>query len=174
MLKLIFYRLHNIICVCLISVNVYSHNDLPSNKKARSIPIEITSDRANFNDKEGIAHYRGHVKMYQGAYTLQCDYLKIKRNKLNKIEQIMATGSPAYFEDKQVKPNNNAIKGYAEIIIYTPLNEKIILKNNAQLINDNNSIQGYKLIYDFKTKRLESVAKKNHRTKVVIDSKSLS
>jgi lipopolysaccharide transport protein LptA len=109
-------------------------------------PIEIYASTAEFEDKKGTATYKGSVVMDQGNHHLTSDVLVILRDKSGKIESMIATGEPASFH---VKPNLDKpeLLGHAKIIEFYPKQDKILLFENAELTQNNETIRGENLTY---------------------------
>ena len=132
--------------------------------------IHITSDTAEFDDKTGIAIYRGRVTAIQGSRYLESDILTIYRGKDNKINFMTASGKPANIK-AQPKTDKSPGYGQADTIKYYPETDKAVLIGNAKLTQDNDTVSGEYLIYYFKQELLQSMPQTNNRTKVVLYSK---
>lgn len=130
-------------------------------------PIKITSDTAEFDDKTGYAVHKGHVVLDQGSRHLTADTLIIKRNENNKVYLIIATGKPAHFH---AQPELHKPIGYgkANTLKFYPLEDKVILIENAKLTQDKDEITGPILTYYLNKRLLESTPKDGKRTTVII------
>lgn len=133
-------------------------------------PVNIQSDSANFDEKKGLAIHQGHVLITQGSRLLSADHLEIYRNKEGKIQSIIAKGSPASFEANP-DPNKPKIFGQANTLQYYPKENKIILVDSAELKQEDKTLQGALITYHFDTQTLESDAKANQRTTVILKNK---
>lgn len=134
-------------------------------------PLEIQSDYASFDQATGNVVHRGHVLATQGSRILKSERLIIHRNNDGKIDNIISEGVPASFEVIS-DPKKSKIIGHANILHYFPKENKIILKNAAELKQDDNTIQAATIVYDFNTGKLVTDSNEEERTTVIINSKS--
>lgn len=130
-------------------------------------PIKITSDTAEFDDKTGYAIHKGHVVLDQGSRHLTADTLIIKRNEDNKVYLMVAKGKPAKFH-AQPEPDKPIGYGEANTLKFYPIDDKIILIDNAELLQDKDQIKGPILTYHLNRRMLESAPKDGQRTTVII------
>ncbi len=134
-----------------------------------SEPIHIQADSASFDQKSGLATYKGKVKVIQGARTLLADTLTIARDAHNKIQIMTATGNPA-----KLISNANPGKpgtGEAKIIKYFPTTENVELLHDASLTQNGDTIRGAKLTYNLLTEELKSSSNTIERTTVILQPK---
>jgi lipopolysaccharide export system protein LptA len=138
--------------------------------KDESQPIEIQSDSANFEEKTGQTTHKGHVKVTQGSRMLWADTLVIDRSKEGKINHIVAYGKPAHFE-AYPNPEKPKLMGSAKIIHYYLSDHKIVLLENAELTQNENTIKSNRLTYFLESKTLVSDPKTVSNTTVILNSK---
>lgn len=74
---------------------------LPSD---RNQPITLLADRATFNERTGVTTYSGNVIIEQGTMKLQANSIVANLNNKRQISLITATGSPAQFQQKWIRP----------------------------------------------------------------------
>lgn len=131
-------------------------------------PIQIVSDKANFDNKKGVATYYGKVIITQGENILHADKLIVQSNHSKQISTMTATGNPANFHSVKddSKPNGNA-----KTIIYYPQSDIVELIGNANLTQNQDTIHGPKLVYNLSTEELQSDSSKTQRSTVIINSK---
>lgn len=151
--------------LCIISFFAYANA-----KPDAEMPVQIQSDQVNFDQKSGIATYTGHVVVEQGSRLLYADKLVIHRGQNNKINLMVATGKPAKFKahDNKNKPPGS---GNAKMIKYYPQLNKVDLLGNATLTQDEDTISGSKLTYNFVTEELQSNSNQQQRTTVILQPK---
>lgn len=130
-------------------------------------PIEIYSTTAEFEDKKGTATYKGSVVMEQGNRHLTSDVLVILRDKNGRIESMIATGNPANFHVK-TNPDKPELLGHAEIIEFYPKQDKILLFQNAELTQNNETICGENLAYFLSSHILSSNPVQGKKTTVIL------
>lgn len=117
---------------------------LPSDREQ---PIRIQADSAELDDKNGVAVYRGTVIITQGTLKITGDTVTITQTPTGDIDVFTAVGQPAYYEqlpatDKQI------VKAYGLTIQYFAANERIVLIDQAKVIQEGNVFEGEKIVYD--------------------------
>ena len=110
----------------------------------RNKPIQFTSDRLIFNQKDNIAELFDGVEIIQGESILNAEHVKVIYSKTdNKLEKIFA-GINVVF-----KSGNDIAK--AENAIYSFLEDTISLSGNAKLFQGSNSILADQILINTKT-----------------------
>ena len=117
---------------------------LPSDREQ---PIRIQADSAELDDKQGVAVYRGDVVITQGTMKVTGDTVTITQNAQGDVEVFTSVGKPAYYEqlpsaDKQI------VKAYGLTIQYFAANERIVLIDQAKVVQEGNTFEGEKIVYD--------------------------
>lgn len=117
---------------------------LPSDREQ---PIRIQADSAELDDKQGVAVYRGDVVITQGTMKVTGDTVTITQNAQGDVEVFTSVGKPAYYEqlpstDKQI------VKAYGLTIQYFMANERVVLIDQAKVIQEGNTFEGEKIVYD--------------------------
>ncbi|MVW74740.1 lipopolysaccharide transport periplasmic protein LptA [Pseudomonas xionganensis] len=117
---------------------------LPSD---RDQPIRIQADSAELDERQGVAVYRGGVIITQGTLKITGDTVTITQTASGDIDVFTAVGKPAYYEqlpaaDKQI------VKAYGLTIQYFAANERIVLIDQAKVIQEGNTFEGEKIVYD--------------------------
>lgn len=113
----------------------------------RSQPIHIQADSAELDDRTGVAIYRGNVIITQGTLKVTGHTATITRGAGGDIDVMTALGTPAYYEQKPA-PNKSIIQAYGLTLQYFIANNRIILIDQAKVIQDGNTFEGEKIIYD--------------------------
>lgn len=115
----------------------------------KSQPIYISSDRAERNEKLGVTTYTGSVEMNQGTLQIHADKVVIHSIN-NEITRIIATGSPAEYQQKPAEDKQLVI-ARGNKIEYLLDTEKLHLTGNASLRQGDGTMLTGKLInYDTK------------------------
>lgn len=99
------------------------------------------------DNKTGIATYSGNVNIQQGSLSIIADKLMVHRNAQGDVEKMVATGSPARFQ-QQPEPDKGVITASAQSITYTPATEHLLLVENASLEQDGSVMSGSTIDYD--------------------------
>ncbi|MCJ1884933.1 lipopolysaccharide transport periplasmic protein LptA [Pseudomonas sp. LA21] len=113
----------------------------------REQPIRVQADSAELDDKQGVAVYRGDVVVTQGSMKLTGNTVTLKQNKNGDIEVVTSVGKPAYFEQKP-SPEKEITKAYGLTIQYFVTQNRVILIDQAKVIQEGNTFEGEKIVYD--------------------------
>ncbi|WP_044872091.1 lipopolysaccharide transport periplasmic protein LptA [Pseudomonas sp. LFM046] len=113
----------------------------------RDQPIRVQADSAELDDKQGVAVYRGNVVITQGTLKITGDTVTITQNASGDIEVFTSVGKPAYYEQKPAV-DKEIVKAYGLTIQYFAANERIILLDQAKVVQEGNTFEGEKIVYD--------------------------
>ncbi|HYQ37467.1 MAG TPA: lipopolysaccharide transport periplasmic protein LptA [Pseudomonas sp.] len=117
---------------------------LPSDREQ---PIRVQADTAELDDAKHVAVYRGGVVVTQGTLKITGDTVTVTQDKNGEIETFTSVGKPAYYEQKPA-PDKPLVKAYGLTIQYFAANERIVLIDQAKVIQDGNTFEGEKIVYD--------------------------
>ena len=117
---------------------------LPSD---RDQPIRIQADSAELDDKQGVAVYRGDVIITQGTLKITGDTVTITQTASGDIDVFTSVGNLAYYEQKPAV-DKEIVKAYGKTIQYFASNERIVLIDQAKVIQEGNTFEGEKIVYD--------------------------
>lgn len=117
---------------------------LPSD---RDQPIRVQADSAELDDAKGVAVYRGDVVITQGTLKITGDTVTITQNGNGDIDVFTSVGKPAYYE-QQPTENKPLVKAYGLTIQYFAANERIVLIDQAKVVQEGNTFEGEKIVYD--------------------------
>ena len=115
---------------------------LPSD---RDQPIRVQADSAELDDKQGVAVYRGSVVITQGSLKITGDTVTLTQNQTGDLEVFTAVGKPAYYE-QQPSADKQIVKAYGLTIQYYASNERIVLIDQAKVIQEGNTFEGEKIV----------------------------
>jgi lipopolysaccharide export system protein LptA len=113
----------------------------------REQPIRVQADSAELDDAKHVAVYRGDVVVTQGTLKITGDTVTVTQDKNGEIETLTSVGRPAYYEQKP-SPDKPLVKAYGLTIQYFAANERIVLIDQAKVIQDGNTFEGEKIVYD--------------------------
>ncbi|MCY1348492.1 Lipopolysaccharide export system protein LptA [compost metagenome] len=113
----------------------------------REQPIRVQADSAELDDKQGVAVYRGNVVITQGTLKITGDTVTITQDANGDIEVFTSVGKPAYYEQKPAV-DKQIVKAYGLTIQYFAANERIILLDQAKVVQEGNTFEGEKIVYD--------------------------
>ena len=113
----------------------------------RDQPIHIQSDDAQLDDKQGVAVYTGSVVITQGSMKITGNKVTVTRAANGDVDVFTAVGNLAYYEQKPAvdKP---IVQAYGVTIQYFASQDRIVLIDKAKVINDGNTSEGEKIVYD--------------------------
>ena len=120
-------------------------NALPDDKNQ---PIHISSDTAEIDDISGRSIYRGKVIITQGTINLKADQVTIYNNAQG-IAKLVAIGTPAHFQQRP-EVEKNIMHAYGNTIEYFVSEERIELKKQAKLEQEQHVFTGERIDYDIK------------------------
>ncbi|UVJ43279.1 lipopolysaccharide transport periplasmic protein LptA [Pseudomonas sp. LS1212] len=113
----------------------------------RDQPIHIQSDDAQLDDKQGIATYTGNVIITQGSMKITGNKVTITRSAAGDVDVFTAVGNLAYYEQKPAV-DKQIVQAYAVTIQYHAALDRIVLIDKAKVINEGNTTEGEKIVYD--------------------------
>ncbi|TBV04104.1 lipopolysaccharide transport periplasmic protein LptA [Phytopseudomonas dryadis] len=113
----------------------------------REQPIRVQADSAELDDKQGVAVYRGDVVITQGTLKITGDTVTITQNAQGDIDVFTSVGKPAYYEQKPAA-DKQIVKAYGLTIQYFASNERIVLLDQAKVVQEGNTFEGEKIVYD--------------------------
>jgi lipopolysaccharide export system protein LptA len=113
----------------------------------REQPIRVQADSAELDDKQGVAVYRGGVVITQGSLKITGDQVTITQTAQGDIDLFTAIGEPAYYE-QQPSADKALVKAYGKTIQYFATTERIVLIDQAKVIQEGNTFTGEKIVYD--------------------------
>ncbi|OKN94045.1 lipopolysaccharide transport periplasmic protein LptA [Pseudomonas aeruginosa] len=99
------------------------------------------------DDKQGVAVYRGDVVVTQGSTKLTGNTVTLKQDKNGDIEVVTSVGKPAYYEQKPA-PDKDVTKAYGLTIQYFVTQNRVVLIDQAKVIQEGNTFEGEKIVYD--------------------------
>lgn len=114
----------------------------------REQPIHISANSAEIDDNKGISIYRGKVSMTQGSIKLKAEQIIIHSDAQG-ISKLVATGEPAHFQQLP-ETDKQMMHAFGETIEYYIAEERIELKKQAKLEQEQNIFTGERIDYDIK------------------------
>lgn len=129
------------LCTGLGAMNAWA---LPSDGDQ---PIRVQADSAELDDKQNVAVYQGGVVITQGSRKITGDKVTVTQDENGDIKVLTSTGNPAYFEHKPAT-DKETVKAYGKTIQYFADNERIVLIDQAKVIQNGNTFEGEKIVYD--------------------------
>jgi lipopolysaccharide export system protein LptA len=121
--------------------------------KAQALPtdkeqsIQISSDTASIDSKQGTTILSGAVKLTQGSLEINADKITLRYDNNQKLESLFAEGAPARYQ-QQPSADKAMIHAEASNIIYTVSKDHVTLDKNAYVEQNNATTRGGKIDYD--------------------------
>lgn len=109
--------------------------------------IRGSADNLTVDQKNGVATYTGSVKIQQGSLIISADSIVIHTNPDSSVEKMIATGSPARFQ-QQPEKDQGVVTAAAKQITYTPSNEHLVLIEDASVEQNGAVMSGPHIDYD--------------------------
>ena len=133
-------------------------------KSDRNQPIKIEADQVEINDKTEISHYRGNVLMVQGSLKIKADDVTVYL-KNGVLFQIIILGDPAHFE--QIPDGGkDLVKSQARHMEYFAREQRLILKQDAEVVQGANLFRGDQIEYDTLTSTVKANKAENSNSRV--------
>lgn len=137
---------------------------LPSDREQ---PIQVSADRARFNEKTGIATYTGNVIIIQGSLEIRSDEIVITTDRNGRVLSISAKGNPARLQQKP-DPQKGPVMASATRIDYDAKNEIATLTGNARLNQDGASFQGASITLNSQTQQVDAKGDGSNRVQLIL------
>jgi lipopolysaccharide export system protein LptA len=118
----------------------------------RQLPIYLSADRIDIDQKKGLSLYRGHVLFKQGTLRLTAARAEVQ-NRANLLDTVTAEGKPATF---RYRPDGTEefIEGEANRAVYHALARQVDLYDNVQVQRGRDLFRSAVLHYDIENQRL--------------------
>ncbi|WP_018144527.1 MULTISPECIES: lipopolysaccharide transport periplasmic protein LptA [unclassified Thioalkalivibrio] len=119
-----------------------------------ALPVEITADRAEMDERQGLGTYTGDVIVIRGDMTLEADKVYV-RTRDRRPYEMEAHGEPARLESPD--PETGEMRIATALRIDYLLNEdRMILTDQAHVITTSEEARGKRITYDLTTDVIEA------------------
>ena len=122
----------------------------------RELPIHISADRIELDQKTGMAYYRGHVTFVQGGLTITAAKAQASTRN-NTVQTISAEGNPITFFQK-VPPPGQDIQGQALRLKYFAPQQRLDLHGMVRFRQGSDSLHSDTLDYNMATGTMTAVS----------------
>lgn len=157
-------RANKLVTALLLTLIASMANALPSD---RDQPLQVAADNAHFDEKSGIATYRGAVVIRQGTLEVRADELVITIDKEGNVSSTVARGKPARYQ-QQTDPRKGLVTAEAARIDYDLKNETITLTGQALLRQEGASFRGASIVYAIARQQVDAKGDANSRVQLVL------
>lgn len=158
----------------LISLCLVAQASAALSARDKMMPLDVKSDAAYANLKQGTMLYSGEVRVVHDQKKLEADSL-ILNTQAGHIQNFEAQGHPAKTQDVTSQGGSIAY-GEANVIDYYPDQQLVVYKKQAVFKQDGKVFQGNEISYDNRTQivsSLETASEKSH-TKIILPPYSSS
>ncbi|GBU09579.1 lipopolysaccharide export system protein LptA [Gammaproteobacteria bacterium] len=140
---------------------------LPEDK---SLPMELSSDSADYDQIKGIGVYKGNVLVKQGSLEVYADigYIYTIDKVLDRIEAEGAPIKMKYLPDV----NKEWVNGEGKILHYDAKTGIITISKNAKFTQGGDVITGDSMSYDTNNDIIRAKSGSNERVKMIIQPNS--
>ncbi len=121
----------------------------------RDQPVQVTADSASYNQKSGLAIYRGNVMIIQGTLRLWADQLTVQTDKDGKVQTGIAIGNPARYQQVQ-DPAKGPVTAHAQEIDYDLVKDELTLIHDAHIKQDDSSADGSIIHYQIQAQHIDA------------------
>lgn len=135
---------------------------LPEDRDQR---INIAADQASFNQKTGLATYKGNIVITQGSVKIRADELILTTDGKGNVKTAVAKGKPAHFE-QQPNPDKGIATAEATEVSYNAQDGIIVLKGQAKLQQDGSNFQGVSISYNLDRGEIEAAGDQQTRVQL--------
>jgi len=125
-------------------------------------PIEITSDRLDFDYKNRRTVFRGNVEVIQGEVHLLSDVLTVDYKQVGDKQEIEAVNA-----DGHVSITQGPKKATGTHAVFDQATRTVVLTGNAMLEEGSNQVNGDKIVVHPDESRMEVISE-NRRVKVIL------
>lgn len=128
-------------------------------------PVEVSADRATFEQDAGTGVYRGDAELIQGERRLNADVIRLFTED-NQLVRVEATGSPVRMVEGE------ALSARAENLVYNLTKRSLVLTGNAHVNHQGNTFEGAKVEYNLDSRRVDASSEGDKRVRLVIPAKN--
>lgn len=123
--------------------------------------VEVTADRAVFEQNAGTGVYQGDAELIQGNRHLYADVIRLfTENK--QLVRVEATGDPVRMNE------GSELEAHAQKLIYDLRNRQLILIGDAYVKHQGNTFEGARVQYNLDSRRVDASSEGDKRVRLVI------
>lgn len=104
-------------------------------------PIELSADRAEVEDSNGVSRYFGNVILTRGPMRLTGEVMRVYTNAERELERVEIDGSPATYREHQPEAATRQAEA-PRMEYYASGPERIVLLEGGHLWQGDNSVRG--------------------------------
>ncbi|HEY8568352.1 lipopolysaccharide transport periplasmic protein LptA [Microbulbifer sp.] len=127
-------------------------NALPNDREQ---PVKVSADKLEANRSKNLSVYSGNVVISQGSLQIRADRVEVHGNTKGEINRVIATGTPAHFQ-QQVEESTNPVKARAKRIEFLVSSDALQLSGEAFVDRDGNTLSAERINYDLKSEQMQA------------------
>lgn len=124
------------------------------------LPMSVTSDKLDFNNKTGITIFTGNVKMDQGTTHLKADKVTVYKQQDGEIEKIVAIGKPAHYSTLP-EIGKEVMDAFGKSIEYYPQKKQAVILGDGSIQQGQSVFTAQHIVYDLAKDTLTSIPTKS-------------
>ncbi len=134
-------------------------------------PVQVEADRAELDERRGLAVYTGRVRIRQGGLEARGERLTVHIDAEGRLTRAVVTGDPATCRRAPASPGSRPVECEARHIEYLPQREALVLTGAAVLRQGPNVFRSEHIAYDLAREvvRAEPQAHGGGRVRVTIE-----
>lgn len=133
----------------------------------KNSPIIIDASEQTLDIKNNTLTFFKNVEVKQGTLYIKADTVTVTKNNNNNTDKLIAVGKPATFS--QVLDDGQQVTAAADNIIYKVNDGRLILKGNANIIQNDSEVSGAQISYDITSQKLLATSdEQNSRVRTVL------
>ncbi|WP_237057782.1 lipopolysaccharide transport periplasmic protein LptA [Microbulbifer sediminum] len=125
---------------------------LPSDRQQ---PVKVNAQKLEANRGKNLSVYSGNVVITQGSLQIRADRVEVHGNPEGEIRRVIATGSPAHFQ-QQMQQTQNLIKARARRIEFKVNSDELQLTGDAYVDRDGNTLAAEQIDYDLNSEKMQA------------------
>tara|TARA_R110001606_G_scaffold360158_9_gene512976 strand:+ start:25202 stop:25756 length:555 start_codon:yes stop_codon:yes gene_type:complete len=124
-------------------------------------PVEITADKAVFEQNAGTGVYQGNAVLVQGNRRMRADVIRLFTEN-EQLVRVEASGNPVRMNE------GTDLEAHAQNLVYDLRGRQLILTGNAYVKHQGNTFEGAKVEYNLDSRRVDASSEGDKRVRLVI------
>lgn len=120
----------------------------------REQPIHIKADRVSLDERRGVSHYTGNVRLTQGTLTILSDTMTVYQAN-RQLQRVVIDGDPARYTQM---PDNakQPVKARARQMVYRSQQGTLTLEGQAHVEQEGSTFSGQHIVYDIDKDQIQA------------------
>ncbi len=130
----------------------------------RQQPIHIKADRVTLDERKGVSHYQGNVRLTQGTLTILADTMTVYQVN-RQLDHVVIQGNPAHYTQR---PDNATapIKARAQQMVYRSGQATLTLDGQAHVEQEGSTFSGQHIVYEIDKDQIQARGGKQEKERV--------